>query len=262
MRILLAILLLFPAAVQAEPLKAVLVVPQTAISGTDVYLDGSQSTGDIEHFLFFAATKSGVEGRIVSTTDKNKPRMLSFPGEWIVTLIVVSDEGKYDKVTATCTIPGQGGCPEPLPPGPTPIPPNPDPGPQPKPVPPTPQPDVVPAGEFGIAPKIHAIASAVNSPTRAADCKAMADQCDVYAAQIAAGTLTDPQKLVNGMAAEIKKYPAFKDSVPLVGAEIQAAMKAHPARLKVNGLVQFSMADPDGWRQLMKELGVGLRAVK
>lgn len=271
MKTILAFLLLATVA-QAQPLKAILVVPQTAVSGSDVYIDASQSTGEIQHYLIFAEMLDSngrvlKKGDIVPTGDKTKPRLRSLVGRWRIRLIVVAEDERYDEAEAVCLIPGIGGsCPEPDPmPGP-----QPEPQPQPippKPVPPGPQPlpppdPIVPVGEFGIAPKIYAIGSKVDSQTRAAEAKQLADACDVFAAQIAAGTMTDPQALLNEMAMKLKAFPAWKSSVGPIGVAIQEAIKANPVRFKVNGVLSFTMADPSAWQVLLKEIGVGLRAVK
>lgn len=277
MRICFLALLFVPSVVIAEPLKAVLTVPQTAVSGSDVYIDASQSTGEIKFYLIFADQVDAVgkilrKGDIVSTGDAKKPRLRTLVGNWRCRLIVVDEDGKYDEAESLCVIPGAGGsnCPAPnpnptpnpepdpgpLPPGPTPIPPTP--------VPPTPKPDAgPPAGEFGIAVKIWTIAKGVNSPNRAAEAKQLADACDVLAAQIAAGTLKDPQALITGMASELKKLPDWDAVKGDVGKAIQDVVKAgQSGRLKINGLLSFTMAEPAAWQQLVKEISSGLRAVK
>ncbi len=269
MKTILAFLMLATVA-QAQPLKAILVVPQTAVSGSDVYIDASQSTGEIQLYLIFAEMLDSngrvlKKGDIVPTGDKTKPRLRSLVGRWRIRLIVVAEDERYDEAEAVCMIPGIGGsCPEPDPmPGPTPEPqPQPQPIP-PKPVPPTPAPEpVVPVGEFGIAPKIYAIASAVKSPTRAADCKAFADRCDSIASAIAAGGLTSAPAVLMQLEEGNRNMPVeWQEARPALTAALSEAYAKHKAgRLKVNSI--GTIADKTGWQQFMVEIGSGARPVK
>lgn len=257
--------------IAAEPLKAILVAPHSAEAGTDLFLDASQSEGTIQHYLWRVTPERPGKKQIDTSKDKQKPRLMTYPGKWTVELLIVSEDGEQSRCYQTIDIPGAVvPCPEPDPqpkpdptPGPTPIPPRPDPGPQP--VPPTPDPPkppdpVVPAGEFGIAPKIADATKTTPLPERTK----LADACDVLAAQIAAGTLKDPQKLLNEIAVAAKAIPAFAAIMPKIQGVLQETYAAHKnGRLKVNvGVSGASMADPSGWQQLLKECSIGLKALK
>ena len=146
--------------------------------------------------------------------------------------------------------PGPSPVPEPTPPGPAPTP-GPDPGP--KPDPPVPAPDQpLPVGEFdGLPLLVKTAASAVSSPNKVAEAKLLADAAESLASQVAAGALTDPQKIANGMAAEIAKQgSAWKPFSLAVGSRLQA--------LYLGGKLKTL----DRWSVLLREAAIGLRAVK
>lgn len=290
----LLLLTLLQAEAQSEPIKAVLIGPTSAAPGMPIYFDASQSEGDIQHYILKVkpygtsvkdptgipsvqyTIRSKEEGK-APVLDKSKPYIYGIPGRWEVKLLVVSPQGEDSEMSLIVTVPGSTPCPEPdpcpeppapIPPRPTPpnpVPPSPTP---PTPVPPNPMPPDVrpPSGEFGIAPKIYdaVMAMTVDPMKRASDSRQLADAADVMAAQISAGTMTDPQQLLNDMAVALKALPAWKD----VGPKIQNIMKetyaAHKdKRLKIKiGTEGISMVDPNGWQTLLKEISVGLRAVK
>lgn len=258
----------------AAPLKAVLQAPQSAVAGSDVYLDASESEGDIEHYLYRVTPELKGFSQIKRTDNAARPRMMSYPGEWTVELIVISKNGDEDRAYVKVLIPGSAPCPEPKPPVPTPIPPTPTPDPQPTPptpapdpMPPQPQPpapEPVPVGTFGIGPKAFAMASKVKSADRAKEAKVLADACTVLASQIAAGTLTDPQALLNEMGVKLKGMsPGWEEVSPQIQAALAETYAAHKnGRLKISGLTSFKMVDPSGWQLLLTEIATGLRAVK
>lgn len=261
-------LLSLTAPVMAEPLKAILIAPDRADAGSDVYLDGSQSEGEIQHMIFTVTPK--IEGTKQIDTpkeakDPQKPRLRTIPGRWLVTLTVIDANSDYSVATRVIEIPGGTPCPEPSPVPPIPVPPRPtpDPGPTPTPIPPKPEPAPqppgpapVPAGEYNVAPKVAEAVKGV-SP---ADCKRLADALDVIAAQIAAGTLTDVQQLIQDVAAKVKEIPALAALLPKLGAILQEALATFAnGKLKRSGT---KMADPSAWQQLVKEIAAGLRAGK
>lgn len=262
MRFFFALLLLIPAVSQAEPLKAVLVVPPSAVAGSDIYLDASQSTGDIEHYLIFAdlidsAGRVSKKGDIVPATDKAKPRLRSFAGRWRVRLIVVASDGRYDETESVCAITAPD-CPDPMPPTPGPQP-KPDPGPLPPPpapnppTPPRPDEPVLPIGEFNIARPIYDLVKTIKSPTLAADAQKLAASVDGIAAQLAAGTLNDTQSEVNQIAAAVKALPQpWQEKLPEVGAILQKTVRAN----------LLKMSDVKMRQKLYGEISAGLKAVK
>lgn len=201
---LILLALMVPAAAQAAPIKAVLIGPATAEAGSDVFLDASQSEGEPKYYLY-RVTPELTGRRQIVTTDKLKPRILTYPGTWNVELIVVSEEGEQSRAYHTITIPGSGPCPTPEPnprPTPTPIPqPNPPlpPPPEPGPIDPAPPRPAPPAGEFGIAPQLYALAKSVGKP---ADCKLLADKLAGLAAKCDAGAAT-MQAVLNELAATL-----------------------------------------------------------
>lgn len=267
---LLSLLLMLAASTaHAEPLKAILVAPHSAEAGTDLFLDASQSEGQVQHYLWRVTPERPGKKQIDTSKDKIKPRLMTYPGKWTIELLIVSEDGEQSRCYQTIDIPGAVvPCPEPDPspqpgpqpnPAPTPIPPTPKPEP-PKPEPmPVPDP-APPAGEFGIAPKVFEATKSVPL----ADRKKLADACDVLAAQIAAGTLKDPQALLNEIAVAAKAIPAFTSIMPKIQGILQETYAAHKGgRLKINvGVSGVSMADPSGWQTLLKETSTGLRAAK
>lgn len=283
MRFVAALLVLaLPALADGEPLKAILIAPDRAEAGSDIFLDATQSTGDIQHFIFTVSPEQ--KGRKQIDTKKEakdpaKPRMRAIPGVWTVTLMIISTDGDFSTDTRVVTIPGgtpcpsPDPCPQPIPPTPTPVPdpipppipprPDPTPPPNPSPTPPDPRP---PAGEFGVAPKVYDVVLSlpIEPMKRAADARQLADSCDVAAAQIAAGTITNPQDLINGMGVALKALPAWKPAAQKLQAIFKETYAAYKdGRLKIkDGANGISMVDQQGWQTLLKELSVGFRAVK
>ena len=270
MRLALSLLLLIPTFAAAEPLKAIITAPSQAEAGDDIYLDSTQSEGDIQHRLWRVLPYRENKKQLDLSPGRERPRLIARPGRWTIELIIVSEDSQESRAYHVIDVPGTTlPCPEPNPPGPAPDPPIP-PTPKPEPKPPGPPPEppkpppepVVPAGEFGIAPKIVEVMKAVNTPTKAADCKTVADLCETLAAQIAAGTMRDPQAIVDQIGAATNASPTFVPVVPQIGALLQQTIKTYP-KLKVNvGLTGATMVDPPSWQALLKEIAVGLKAVK
>lgn len=163
-------------------------------------------------------------------------------------------------VAGTAPDPQPDPKPDPIPPKPDPKPPEPKPDPpkppNPKPEPPKPEP--IPDGEFGVIQRLSVLLAGCDQAER----NSLAASCETYAAQIAAGTMTDPQKLLNCLAADVKKLPTISLKVHDIGAVISDSVKANPKRLKVNGVVSYTMADPPSWQQLLLESAVGIRGTK
>jgi hypothetical protein len=82
------------------------------------------------------------------------------------------------------------------------------------------------------------------------------------AAQVAAGTITNAQALLNELAKGLDKHlptsAAFRTGI---SALLQATFETHKAgRLKVG--FTGAMSDPAAWAQLLREAETGLRAWK
>lgn len=210
---------------QAAPLKAVLVGPTSAEAGSDVFLDATQSEGEIAHFLYRVTPELQGRRQIV-TSDKTRPRILTYPGKWTIELIVVSEDGEQSRAYHELTIPGGTPCPapepKPVPPSPTPVdpvpprPPAPEPTPPPNPVDPTPPvppeptpPPTPPAptpGRFGLRDRVRTAVLGINSPTRAAEVAKLRARLADIKSEAAAGKLTQ-QQILNGMVDELKSLP-------------------------------------------------------
>lgn len=252
---LLLLALLCPSVCQAASLKAVLIGPTSAEAGSDVFLDASQSEGDIEHYLY-RVTPEVTGRRQLVTDDKQRPRVLTYQGKWTVELIVVSKDGEQSRSYHTIEIPGGGPCPAPEPqpnptPAPQPTPPAPQPGPQPAPQPaptpsPTPAPSPIPpAGEFGIAPQVYTLARAVGKPD---DCRLLADKAQALAAKCVAGGIT-LQAAINEVAADLQQ----------IGPEWSALKTATKGSL-MSLYMAGKLSDASAFGRLLKEIEGALRA--
>lgn len=134
--------------------------------------------------------------------------------------------------------------------------------PTPKPDNPPPPPPSVPTGEFGVSQPIFALLSTVQSPNRSAECKALADRCDGYAAQIVA--------LASPNAATILKQMET-DNAPLKGRPEWAAVHADFAKILTDAYGRNKSLEVEAlggikskaaWQKFFAEIGIGARAVK
>lgn len=256
----------------AESLKAVVIAPQKATPGEDVFLDSSGSTGDIikRHWSLSAVPPTAIVlGRKqFDQSDPVKPRLLSFAGVYTVKLIVVSKDGELSETEVVVDLGQPTICPPPIPcpacpefppprpPEPTPIvpvPPTPTPTPTPAPEP------GVPAGEFGIAPKVAEIVKGIVDTDKATNAKKLADAADALAAQIAAGTQTDAQGVLVkfGEGIKVLQSPAWSAAAPKFTTAVAVTYGIHKLKLKV-GLTGVIL-DTQGWATLVRECGAGVR---
>lgn len=210
--------------------------------------------------------------RMVEARDGGKVcRLTTIAGRWsvICTYHVEGEPIRFAEahdvlVPGAPYVPAPGPLPpvpQPLPPAPVPTPqpptpgPNVDPTPTPKPpLPPLPGPaPVLPAGEFENLPtRVRDLANAVTSPTKAAESAKLADALEGVAAQIAAGTLTGPQNIVNALGVSLNSNTssAWDDC----RTKMVDALKS----LYMSGKLKTTAA----WATLLREVVTGLRAVR
>lgn len=150
--------------------------------------------------------------------------------------------------------PGPPPSPPPVPPTPpAPTPPTPQPPDPPGPVPPGPTPEpALPPGQFDNLPtRVRDLAATVNSPTRAAEAKKLADALEAIAAQHAGVPLT-PQAIVNNLTV------ALNDATSPPWDEARAKVVTALREIYVAG----KLKPPSLWSTLLREVALGLRAVK
>ena len=235
---------------------AVLSGPKTADAGEEIILDASASEGSPKVFRFFVEPELKGRKQIV-TLSRGKVRLASFPGTYAVRVVVSNDYG-IDEHSMTVVV-GNGTCPCPSPtpivPVPIPVPLPVVPVPVPVPVVPVPVPvPGLPVGEFdGLPAAVLALAMAVNSPGRVAEAAKLADAFDAVSAQLSAGTLANPISIVAAVGT------AFNGSVPAAwDAGFRTASVARMKALYTGG----KLNTPDRWAAMLREVSMGLRAVK
>jgi hypothetical protein len=233
-------LALAPAMSYADAPRAVINGPTAAIPGELVTLDASGSNGAPTHYKW--SINPEVKGRRQLTADGAKCTVASFPGTYVVTLVVGNADG-VDLLTWRLDIPGNpptpcpDPAPQPLPPAPVPIPPVPTPTPIPEPI------VIVPEGEFGIAPAIYKIAK--GKPR--AEIKALADKAEAMSAKIRSGSVGSMQSVLNEIVAVLKALPPGWDDLK------QAARIAIEALYKAGKL-----NDLPAWGRLLIEIAGAL----
>lgn len=258
-------LLLCGSAAMASPPIAIIQGPKSAEPGEEILLDLSMSEGEPMVYGWQVYPKIPNKKQLTIAKDGKTCRLASFPGVYTVQGQVANMEG-INTVEWTITIPGNPPCPSP--PNPTPAP-GPSPVPTPTPVVPVPvvpvpvvpvvpvpvPPDALPAGEFdGLPAAVRALALTVNSPTRAAEAAKLADAFDSLASQIVAvKTLQTPLAIVDAIG------KAFNSSVP---ASWDAGFRAKAVARMKEIYEGGKLATPERWAAMLREVSVGLRAVK
>ena len=235
-------LALAPAISYAEAPRAAINGPTQAIPGELVTLDASISSGQPSHYKW--SINPEVKGRRQLTTDGAKCTVASFPGTYVVTLVVGNADG-VDLLTWRLDIPGTPPtpCPDPAPvppqpePQPTPIPPAPTPTPIPEPV------IVVPEGEFGVAPAIYKLARNKDK----AQVRSLAAKAEAIASKIKAGGISSMQGALNEIVSELKALPAAWDDLKQM------------ARVAIEALYRAGkLGDLPAWARLLIEIAGAL----
>jgi hypothetical protein len=221
----------------ADPPKPLIVGPTGGQPGDILLLDATQSVAD--HFAW-SVTPKLPEGRptILPIEDGRKCLVTSVPGAYSVFLAASNAEG-VKIVEWGVTV---GGDPRPPTPGPNP------PGPTP-PTPPTPD-------RFGLKAAAQQWAAAVNSPNRFEDAHQLAGAFEAAAAEIVAGTETQPQAFIAILA---------KHCIQAVPTDRRAAWSSFDAAFAaaVNELYKAGkVAGRDDWAVMFREISAGLAAVR
>lgn len=226
--------------------------PSTAIAGQLVTLDASKSE-DVLHYKWREISPNIPGRRVIEVdSDQKKVRIATYPGRYLIELLVGNADG-VDAITHELIV--SGDCPPdpkpPVPPGP------PTPDPQPTPVPPNPSPvdPVFPPGEFSVSADVYKWATAVSSPGRIAEAQACAVAGDSLAAQIAAGTLRGEQQILNGIGS------VFTSATSANAAAWSGFRKLLSDRVKEIYL-GGKLRSPTDWAALIREVSLGLKAVK
>lgn len=229
-----------------EAPRAVISGPSGGIPGDKIVLDFSDSSGDIFQVEVERVGYGREDTHYELSADKLRLELRPYPGDYSVTLMVANSKDlaagidrKRHTVRIWATLPPappgpmpppnpQPGPPGPNPPTPEPIPPGPNPGPNPQPVPPSPPPTPepgptppIPSGRFGVGERIVGWARGVESDSRSAEAKRIAEKLQGLAGEIKDGKvrgttairqafLTRGQELTTGATAISAKWnPAF-----------------------------------------------------
>lgn len=265
--ILFALLLLCGSAM-ATPPTAIINGPKSAEAGEELIFDASMSEGEPTLYAWRVFPQLQGRKQLTVLDGGKRVRLASFPGTYLVRLMVANTEGIADHEHQV-VIPGPVPCPPaptPSPVVPTPVPtptPGPTPVPVPTPIPPTPpvpvppappMPDALPAGEFdGLPAAVRALALLVNSPNRAAEAAKLADALEAIASQISAKSLTGPDQIVKAIGG------AFNASVsPVWDTEFRVKAVARMKDLFVAG----KLTSGDRWAAMLREVVIGLRSIK
>ncbi|MEM4359829.1 MAG: hypothetical protein QXT45_04815 [Candidatus Bilamarchaeaceae archaeon] len=282
-------------------LKAKVNVPSHVWAGEDVYLDSSESTGQIikRHWKITRNPPIQPGRKHFDDTDPVKPRLFSFPGEYIIVLTVVDSEGDIDTARVTLTIKSedvdQSGKdegrsdkvdppPPPRPPEPDiPPAPNPAPDPVPTPTPPAPpKPDVlpppnVPQGTYSVSQSIARIVQDVlyakqrevdlNSSNAAsllsearARWSAEVDEVAQAAEVLASKIAAGAIKSILEAKIDAPKTTGWDVAATKISNLILDTYKANKGKLKLS--VTGGIEAPSEWASLIREIVVGIRGAK
>jgi hypothetical protein len=237
--------------IAASP-HAVIHGPTSGRPGDLIELDGTKSDGDNFQWNIKRFDNGPIWNRM--NFDQRKVQISTYPGIYYVQLIVSGEDG-IDTCECYVTISGQVNPTPPTPNPPGPAPPNPSPpgpGPQPTPNPPEPS---IPEGEFGIAPKIVKWSKLVASENRSTQAQQLAEGLKTVQSQVAAGTLTNPRKILTAMLKVNRstlgdQLSFWKKFGEMFATEI--------ARLYREGKLNNSKA----WALLLLEIIIGLQSIK
>lgn len=226
--------------------------PSTAIGGQLVTLDASKSE-DCTLYKWVEISPRIPGRRVIEVdSDPKKVRIATYPGTYRIQLMVANAEG-LSEITHELVV--SGDCPpDPVPP----VPPGPTPDPQPTPippVPPSPVDPVFPPGDFAIAADVYRWAKAVASPARSTEAQACGVGGDSLAAQIAAGTVKGDQAILNGIGS------VFTGATSSNAAAWSVFRKLLSDRVKEIYLAG-KLRTPTDWAALIREVSLGLKAVK
>jgi hypothetical protein len=185
--------------------KAVLKGPRFANPGDLVQFDASQS--DALGYRWNVWPK--VEGRDAPrpSMDGRSCEVPSYPGRYLVQLIVCDAEGGIDDAFATLIISGDPPSPiptpqPPSPPAPTPPSPGPSPIPPSPPAPPAPPVPPGPAPKFpGLTGDVYTWAMAVSSSRRATEAAALADAAEKTAQDVHDAKISSPGQISKALVA-------------------------------------------------------------
>lgn len=255
----------------AAQLKAVVIAPAEAEAGSDLWIDSTESVGDIlkRHWKLEAVPPTAIRAgrKQFDLSDPVKPRLLSYPGRYTVTLTIVGVDGELDTTSVAIKITGDSDCdPQPIPPRPNPTPPDPAPTPTPpspsppEPVPP-PSPEPVPVGEFNVSPAVAEIVKKIVDSAKAATAEKLRAELESIAAQVAAGTITDVNTLLTAIGTALKNTgnAAWQAAAGEVSNLLRGVYEKHKGgRLGVTLL--GGLRDSSGWATLLRELALGVKA--
>lgn len=244
------------------------------ISGEIVELSAAKSEGLPTHYSWEITPELKGRQQLLVIDGGKAVIVASYPGVYLVTLIVSNADGHasaHRELVIPGNAPAPSPAPQPVPPQPippSPIPPSPVP-PEPVPPVPTPGPNVVPNPTpppepplTGIALRTQQVALAVTSPTRGAECLALANECQSLAADIGAGKLTSSVSSLLTARAIVQRMGTAMDKV--LGTE---SLAWAPARTAIADLIgaEYSagrLSSPPDWKTLIEEIDRGLRRVK
>lgn len=213
-------------------------MPVEAQAGDEVWFDVSASLGEPDRFyVTLDEFKPGVKQFDVQDQGR-RLRLLSRPGTYHLRFLVSNPDG-FDERRQTVVIRCDESEPRPTP---TPAP-APSPAPDPKPQPlPGPKPD-----PFNIGKSVLDVARRINDPAGAL---ALASKAQTLAERIRQGTLTDPQDVVNEIAA------ALKAAGPKWSALLTVTKTALQMLLATG---QLSSEDVAPWATLLEVIAQALR---
>lgn len=268
------LLLLTSGIAEAAAPKAVLRGPTSIEVGDIVVFSGADSANEPTHFdwevtptLANRVQLVSMDGKALSDQDSERVQVAPIPGEYLIRLTVSNADGSsttFQRIKIPGVAPGPvpGPFPQPAPtpaplpaPNPAPTPPAPGPFPAPSPAPAPPQPPqpvepTFPNSPFGLAMPAYKAAKSVNSPNRQAEAACLVKACETLAAEIAAGTLKQPQAIANRIGESIDQCspPAWDAARNQIAEAIQ--------KLFLDG----KLRQPDDWRTLLIDLQQGLAA--
>jgi hypothetical protein len=227
----------------AAPPKAEISGKAPAMAGDVCILEATSKGGEPRHCTWTISPEISGATQLVELDQGRRCVVATRPGTITIRLVMSNADG-HSLAERVLTIAGPTPTPGPSP--------TPTPNPNPKPTP-TPQPDpgaTLPAGEFdGLPRAVYAAARDLSTPTRSADCVALAEAAEGIAARVAAGTLRDRQTILNDMAAAIRER----------GEPWQPFSKRVGDRLK-SLVYAGKLPTAERCAALLREAAVGLRA--